>query len=92
MFLYLITLAGGVKENADAKTYNLSTVLTDNAIYYIASINAGVEKISINESTIAQLDTLPGIGDVLAKRIVSYRSSHGAFKSLEEIHFSCKSP
>ena len=82
---YLITLAGGLKDNADNKTYNLSTLLKDNTSYYISSINNEIEKVSINDATIAQLDTLPGIGSVLAKRIVSYRSSHGVFNKLEDI-------
>lgn len=82
---YLITLAGGLKDNADNKTYNLSTLLIDNTSYYIPSINSEVEKVSINNATIAQLDALPGIGSVLAKRIVSYRSSHGVFNQIEDI-------
>ena len=82
---FLIALAGGLKENADPSSYNLNLKLIDNSKYYIASINNEIEKISINNSSIVQLDTLPGIGSVLAKRIVSYRNSNGPFASLEEI-------
>lgn len=83
---FLITLAGGIKENADESAYNVNAILTDNTTYYIAcnTLN-NEEKISINEGSVAQLDTLPGIGSVLAKRIVSYRSSVGKFQSLEDI-------
>lgn len=83
---YLVTLSGGLKENADAKTYNLSTVLENNTTYYIGAIQEGnLEKISINTANISLLDTLPGIGSVLAKRIVSYRNSQGNFTSLEQL-------
>ena len=33
----------------------------------------------------AALDTLPGIGPVLAGRIVEYRSTHGAFSKKEDL-------
>ena len=36
--------------------------------------------LNINMADAAALDTLPGIGPVLAGRIVEYRSTHGAFQ------------
>lgn len=41
--------------------------------------------IDINSATKAQLTGLPGIGDVIAERIISYRKSHGRFKSVREL-------
>ena len=41
--------------------------------------------LNINTATAAQLDALPGIGEVLAERIVNYRESHGPFASIEEL-------
>lgn len=83
---YLVTLAGGLKENADSSTYNLTTILKNQGSYYIGVIDeSNTKKVSINEANLALLDTLPGIGSVLAKRIVSYRSSQGLFTSLEDI-------
>ena len=32
-----------------------------------------------------QLDTLPGVGPVLAQHIVDYRTQHGGFRSVDEL-------
>ena len=42
-------------------------------------------KLNINTATSAQLQTLPGIGPVLAERIVIYRQEHGAFTTTEQL-------
>ncbi len=39
--------------------------------------------IDINAATRAELESLPGIGPVLAQRIIDYRESHGPFVSVE---------
>ena len=41
--------------------------------------------IDINTATAEELKLLPGIGDALAKAIVSYREENGAFESLEQL-------
>ena len=41
--------------------------------------------LNINLADAAALDTLPGIGPVLAGRIVEYRSTHGAFSKKEDL-------
>ncbi len=42
-------------------------------------------RININAAKASQLDTLPGIGSVLAQRIVEYRAQHGPFRSLRDL-------
>jgi competence protein ComEA len=41
--------------------------------------------ISINTADIAQLDLLPGIGPVMAGRIIAYRKQNGAFSAIDEL-------
>ncbi|MFE7772813.1 helix-hairpin-helix domain-containing protein [Streptomyces sp. NPDC057445] len=41
---------------------------------------------SLNSATVEQLDDLPGVGPVLARHIVDYRTEHGGFRSVDELH------
>lgn len=42
-------------------------------------------RIDVNRAGASELDALPGIGPVLARRIVEYRRQHGPFRSVEEL-------
>ncbi|KXG77030.1 helix-hairpin-helix domain-containing protein [Thermotalea metallivorans] len=42
-------------------------------------------KININTASVAELETLNGIGKVLAERIVQYRQENGNFKEIKDI-------
>ena len=44
-----------------------------------------VSTVDVNRAGPAELDALPGIGPVLARRIVEHRGRNGAFRSLEEL-------
>lgn len=41
--------------------------------------------VSLNQATVADLETLPGIGPVLAERIIAHRDSVGGFKEVGEL-------
>ncbi|WP_345057985.1 ComEA family DNA-binding protein [Streptomyces rameus] len=41
--------------------------------------------VSLSTATVEQLDTLPGVGPVLAQHIVDYRARHGGFRSVDEL-------
>ncbi|MCJ7669861.1 MAG: ComEA family DNA-binding protein, partial [Dehalococcoidia bacterium] len=43
------------------------------------------QKIDINQAEPWLLEVLPGIGEVLAQRIVDYRSGNGPFKRIEDL-------
>lgn len=42
-------------------------------------------RININTAEASELCLLPGIGETLANRIITYRDEHGPFKSLDDI-------
>jgi competence protein ComEA len=41
--------------------------------------------VDLNTATLDQLDALPGIGPVLAQRILDWRAEHGRFSTVEEL-------
>ena len=42
-------------------------------------------KININSATKEELKTIPGIGDVMAQKIIDYREQNGSFSSVEDL-------
>jgi competence protein ComEA len=47
--------------------------------------SAGGGQVNLNQATAAQLEELPGVGPVLAQRIVDWRTEHGRFTSVDEL-------
>lgn len=43
------------------------------------------QQININTATAQQLESLPGVGPALAKRIIEHREKHGPFKRPEDV-------
>ena len=43
------------------------------------------DRLNLNTATLAQLDTLPGVGPVLAQRILNHRDQHGGFRSVGDL-------
>jgi competence protein ComEA len=41
--------------------------------------------VDLNTATLGELDTLPGVGPVLAQRILDWRAEHGRFASVDEL-------
>ena len=45
----------------------------------------GVGPVNLNSANAAQLEELPGVGPVLAQRIIDWRTEHGRFASVDEL-------
>lgn len=89
-----IDAAGGAGPEADLAAINLARVLTDGEQVVVprpgeqpqsAGAAGGDPAIDLNTAATADLDTLPGIGPVLAQRIVDWRTEHGAFTAVDEL-------
>ena len=74
---YIIPKIGDVVKNNSSEI-----VSNDNSNQGGASKTS---QININTATIEELDTLPGVGEATANKIVNHRSENGEFKSIEEI-------
>ena len=48
-------------------------------------VSEQTDRININTATASQLDSLPGIGPVLAQRIIDYREANGPFRSVSQL-------
>jgi competence protein ComEA len=91
-----IKAAGDSAPGADLSTINLARVLSDGEQIYVDStvVNSfGVRvskparsgPININRATAKQLDTLDGIGPVIAQRIIDYRKLNGSFLAIDDL-------
>lgn len=49
-----------------------------------SGVGAG-DKVNLNTATAAQLEELPGVGPVLAQRIIEWRTEHGRFAAVDEL-------
>ena len=55
------------------------------AVGSVGATPAPSAPVDLNSATLETLDALPGIGPVLAQRILDWRSSHGRFTSVDEL-------
>ncbi|MEO5633588.1 ComEA family DNA-binding protein [Gaiella sp.] len=88
--------AGGPTRRADLALVNLAAPVADGQqvivpARVVAGSSAGTGAapssgtVSLASATLEQLDELPGIGPVTAQKILDWRQSHGAFRSVEDL-------
>lgn len=91
--------AGGVRPRTNLMTLNLARKLSDGEQLYVGvtapagvAVPAGPDGstsagglIDLNTATAEQLDTLPGVGEVTAERILEWRARNGRFTSVEQL-------
>lgn len=83
VFLIAVFLFGaGV---ATYKKLRVRSILSHHPVAVEQPSEMVVRGIDINRATAAELEVLPGIGPVLAQRIVAYRERKGGFKKVEEL-------
>lgn len=92
-----ITIAGGTRRGVDTSHINLARKLVDGEQILVSSKKyesisptssrkmVFTGKVSINTGTKAQFDSLPGIGPVLAQRIIDHRGKNGPFSQVSDI-------
>lgn len=85
-----VKAAGGATSAKAEGSVNLARVVVDgeqiqvNASGALAGTGSGA-KVSLNSATAQEFEALPGLGPVLAQRIVDYRAEHGSFRSIDEL-------
>jgi competence protein ComEA len=80
-----IDAAGGFTPDADRSAVNLAATLRDGDQVHIYKLGDMPQKIDINTAEVWLLESLPGIGETLAQRIVDYRIANGYFQSIDDL-------
>jgi len=96
-----IEAAGGARPNASLEILNLAAPLADGTQVLVSrAIAAGSPVtgaadpgvpgatgglVNINTASASELEALPGVGEVIAQRIVDYRTANGPFTSADQL-------
>ncbi|RPK69439.1 ComE operon protein 1 [Streptomyces sp. ADI96-15] len=91
--------AGGVRPGTDTSGLNRARLLTDGEQVAVGvdpapgagpgpgapGQGAAAGPLSLGTATAEQLETLPGVGPVLAAAIIAYRTENGGFRSVDQL-------
>ena len=82
--------AGGAGSGADLDAINLAAKVADGQQVVVPSRGsgggaAGATRVSLGSATAEELDTLDGVGPVMAEKIVEWRSTKGGIGSVDEL-------
>jgi competence protein ComEA len=93
----VLAAAGGVRPGAALEAVNLAETLVDGQQVVVPGPGQAVPgpqgtgpdgsggPIRLNTATARQLEDLPGVGPVLADRIVAHRETNGSFETVEDL-------
>lgn len=87
-----VDAAGGLRPGARA-VVNLARLLVDGEQIVVGGSGVGGHaatttadgRVNINTATASTIEQLPGVGPVLAERIVDYREQHGPFRQVRDL-------
>ena len=90
-----IEAAGGATDAASLASVNLARTLTDGEQVFIpgpddqaappAESSAAAGRVQLNRASSAELQSLPGIGAVIAERVIEHRTKIGGFTSIDQL-------
>ena len=96
-----IRAAGGPRRGVDLSSLNLAALVADGQQILVGQQASGggaapgagtgltttgvAAPVSLNAATLDQLETLPGIGPVLAQNIIDWRTANGGFHSVDQL-------
>ena len=90
-----VRAAGGPLRRSDLALLNLAAKVSDGQLLLIGvsgAVPTGADPtsgssgpVNLNSATADQLDSLPGIGPVLAQRIIDWRTAHNGFRSVRDL-------
>jgi competence protein ComEA len=82
-----VAAAGGVTSEIAPGALNLAARLDDGQLLVVGQQAAasGDTRVSLNQGAAADFDSLPGVGPVLAGRIIAWREAHHRFTSIDQL-------
>ncbi len=86
----VVRAAGGATPDAELSLINLAAPVRDGDHVVVPAVGGGDsasvdEGIDLNRADATELEALPGVGPVLAERIVAYRDEYGPFTVVEDL-------
>ncbi len=80
-----VALAGGLAPDADRAAVNLARRLVDQDKVVVPRLGEGAALLDVNRASATELERLPGIGPVYARRVVEARERDGRFDSTDDL-------
>ncbi len=88
-----VAAAGGLTADASPSAVNLATPLRDGMQIVVRAVGGAAKSaaegesgvVSMSSASVEELAALPGVGPVLARRIIDHREARGPFETIEDL-------